>query len=163
MARAQRTPLARTRADYLQRILTARVYDVAEESPLEPARALSRRLGNHVLLKREDQQSVFSFKLRGAYNKMAHLTAAQLARGVICASAGNHAQGVAMSAGKLNCRAVIVMPTTTTCRVLMSECRMRSRGSALARLPSASVRDMSAPPAVPGIGSRARRPGDYHF
>ena len=113
MARAQRTSLARTRADYLQRILTARVYDVAEESPLEPARALSRRLGNHVLLKREDQQSVFSFKLRGAYNKMAHLTPAQLERGVICASAGNHAQGVALGAKRLGCRAVVVMPVTT--------------------------------------------------
>ena len=80
-----------------RRILTARVYDVAQETPLEHARALSRRLGNHVLLKREDQQTVFSFKLRGAYNKMVHLSAAQLARGVICASAGNHAQGVALA------------------------------------------------------------------
>jgi threonine dehydratase len=113
MPRATRTPLARSRAEYLQRILTARVYDVAQESPLEPARALSRRLGNHVLLKREDQQSVFSFKLRGAYNKMAHLTPAQLARGVICASAGNHAQGVALGAKRLGCRAVVVMPVTT--------------------------------------------------
>ncbi len=99
--------------DYLQSILTARVYDVAVESPLEPARTLSRRLGNHVLLKREDQQSVFSFKLRGAYNKMAHLTPEQLARGVICASAGNHAQGVALGAKRLGCRAVVVMPVTT--------------------------------------------------
>ncbi len=99
--------------DYLKKILNARVYDVAVESALEPARALSKRLDNTVLLKREDQQPVFSFKLRGAYNKMAHLTAAQLARGVICASAGNHAQGVAMSATKLGTRAVIVMPTTT--------------------------------------------------
>jgi threonine dehydratase len=89
------------------------VYDVAVESPLEPARALSRRLHNKVLLKREDQQPVFSFKLRGAYNKMAQLTPAQLKRGVICASAGNHAQGVALSANKLGCRAVIVMPVTT--------------------------------------------------
>ncbi len=97
----------------MQRILNARVYDVAIESALEPARDLGRRLGNTVLLKREDQQPVFSFKLRGAYNKMAHLTPAQLARGVICASAGNHAQGVAMSARKLGTRAVIVMPTTT--------------------------------------------------
>ncbi len=100
-------------ADYLKKILTARVYDVAVESALEPARNLSRRLGNTVLLKREDQQPVFSFKLRGAYNKMAHLTPAQLRKGVICASAGNHAQGVAMSAQKLGTRAVIVMPTTT--------------------------------------------------
>jgi threonine dehydratase len=100
-------------ADYLKKILTARVYDVAIESALEPARNLSRRLHNKVLLKREDQQPVFSFKLRGAYNKMAHLSAEQLKRGVICASAGNHAQGVALSAHKLGCRAVIVMPVTT--------------------------------------------------
>ena len=100
-------------ADYLQKILTARVYDVAVESPLEPARALSRRLHNKVLLKREDQQAVFSFKLRGAYNKMAQLTHEQLKKGVICASAGNHAQGVALGAHRLGTRAVIVMPTTT--------------------------------------------------
>jgi threonine dehydratase len=100
-------------ADYLKKILTARVYDVASESALEPARALSRRLHNTVLLKREDQQPVRSFKLRGAYNKMAHLSAEQLQQGVICASAGNHAQGVALSASKLGARAVIVMPTTT--------------------------------------------------
>ena len=102
-----------TPSDYLKKILTARVYDVAVESALEPAKTLSARLKNTVLLKREDQQSVFSFKLRGAYNKMAHLSAAQLKKGVICASAGNHAQGVAMSAKKLGTRAVIVMPTTT--------------------------------------------------
>ena len=99
--------------DYLKRILTARVYDVAVESPLEAARTLSARLGNTVLLKREDQQPVFSFKLRGAYNKMAHLSPTQLKKGVICASAGNHAQGVALSARKLGTRAVIVMPVTT--------------------------------------------------
>lgn len=98
---------------YLNRILTARVYDVAIESPLDPAPNLSRRTGNHVLLKREDMQPVFSFKLRGAYNKMAHLTAAQLERGVIAASAGNHAQGVALSAQKMGCKATIVMPVTT--------------------------------------------------
>ena len=102
-----------TPADYLKKILTARVYDIAIESALEPARNLSRRLHNTVLLKREDQQPVRSFKLRGAYNKMAHLTATQLKAGVICASAGNHAQGVALSASKLGTRAVIVMPTTT--------------------------------------------------
>jgi threonine dehydratase len=102
-----------TPADYLKKILTARVYDVAVESALEPAKNLSRRLHNKVLLKREDQQPVFSFKLRGAYNKMANLTAEQLQRGVICASAGNHAQGVALSAHRLGARAVIVMPTTT--------------------------------------------------
>ena len=100
-------------ADYLKKILTAKVYDVAVESALEPAKNLSRRLHNKVLLKREDQQPVFSFKLRGAYNKMAHLSAEQLRRGVICASAGNHAQGVALSAHKLGSRAVIVMPVTT--------------------------------------------------
>ncbi|RYF35055.1 MAG: threonine ammonia-lyase, biosynthetic [Comamonadaceae bacterium] len=102
-----------TPADYLKKILTARVYDVAVESALETATALSARIGNTVLLKREDQQPVFSFKLRGAYNKMAHLTPAQLSAGVICASAGNHAQGVALSARKMGVRAVIVMPTTT--------------------------------------------------
>lgn len=99
--------------DYLKKILTARVYDVAVETPLEPARNLSRRLHNKVLLKREDQQAVFSFKLRGAYNKMVNLSPEQLQRGVICASAGNHAQGVALSAHRLGARAVIVMPTTT--------------------------------------------------
>ncbi len=102
-----------TPADYLKKILTARVYDVAVESDLEPAKALSRRLHNTVLLKREDQQPVFSFKLRGAYNKIAHLNPEQLAKGVICASAGNHAQGVALSAKRLGIRAVIVMPVTT--------------------------------------------------
>jgi threonine dehydratase len=108
-----RASAKRLAASYLQRILTARVYDVAVETALTPARALSRRLGNHVLLKREDQQSVFSFKLRGAYNKMVHLPPEQLARGVICASAGNHAQGVALAARKLGCKALIVMPATT--------------------------------------------------
>jgi threonine dehydratase len=108
MARAK-TP----HPDYLKKILTAKVYDVAVETGLDPARSLSRRLGNTVLLKREDQQPVFSFKLRGAYNKMVHLAPEQLALGVICASAGNHAQGVALSAKKLGCRAVIVMPVTT--------------------------------------------------
>ena len=77
--------------DYLKKILTSRVYDVAIESPLELAPTLSERTGNRIYFKREDMQSVFSFKLRGAYNKMAHLTPAQLKRGVICASAGNHA------------------------------------------------------------------------
>ncbi|MEY4645074.1 MAG: hypothetical protein RLZZ596_1905 [Pseudomonadota bacterium] len=108
---AQNRPLQP--ADYLKKILTARVYDVALESPLELAKGLSRRLHNKVLLKREDQQTVFSFKLRGAFNKMAHLNPEQLAQGVICASAGNHAQGVALAAQKLGCRAVIVMPITT--------------------------------------------------
>ena len=97
----------------LHDILTSRVYDVARETPLEPAPGLSRRLGNTVLLKREDLQPVFSFKLRGAYNKIAHLTPAERARGIITASAGNHSQGVAFSARKLGLRAVIVMPQTT--------------------------------------------------
>jgi threonine dehydratase len=98
---------------YLERILKARVYDVASQSPLEPAPALSKRLGNRLLLKREDLQPIFSFKLRGAYNKMAGLPRNRLARGVIAASAGNHAQGVALAAQRLGCRAVIVMPVTT--------------------------------------------------
>src|SRR6266849_5911206 len=99
--------------DYLERILRARVYDVAVETPLEVAPNLSARLGNRVLLKREDMQPVFSFKFRGAYNKMANLPAGALARGVVASSAGNHAQGVALAAQKLGCAAVIVMPTTT--------------------------------------------------
>jgi threonine dehydratase len=99
--------------DYLKRILTSKVYDVAVESPLEIAPQISDRIGNTVLLKRDDTQAVFSFKLRGAYNKMANLSAAELKRGVIAASAGNHAQGVALSARKLGCRAVLVMPVTT--------------------------------------------------
>src|SRR5438132_662633 len=99
--------------DYLERILTSRVYDVAVETPLEQAPALSLRAGNQILLKREDMQPVFSFKLRGAYNKMSALPKAALKRGVIAASAGNHAQGVALSAQRLGCRAQIVMPVTT--------------------------------------------------
>lgn len=102
-----------TSPDYLRKILTARVYDVAFETPLDLAPTLSQRFDNQIFLKREDMQSVFSFKLRGAYNKMAHLSTEQLKRGVICASAGNHAQGVALSAAKLGCQALIVMPTTT--------------------------------------------------
>jgi threonine dehydratase len=99
--------------DYLQKILTAKVYDVAVETPLELAPQLSARLRNRVLLKREDEQSVFSFKLRGAYNKMANLPPDERARGVIAASAGNHAQGVALAAQRLHCAATIVMPVTT--------------------------------------------------
>ncbi|MDE5832659.1 MAG: threonine ammonia-lyase, biosynthetic [Desulfovibrio sp.] len=98
---------------YLKRILLSKVYDAATETPLEEASSLSRRLGNRVLLKREDLQPVFSFKIRGAYNKMAQLTKEELARGVIAASAGNHAQGVALAARKLGCDATIVMPVTT--------------------------------------------------
>ncbi len=99
--------------DYLERILTARVYDVAQETPLDLAPNLSARLNNNLFLKREDMQSVFSFKLRGAYNKMANLSPASLSAGVIAASAGNHAQGVALGAKRLGTHATIVMPTTT--------------------------------------------------
>ncbi|AFY83282.1 threonine ammonia-lyase, biosynthetic [Oscillatoria acuminata] len=99
--------------DYLVQILTARVYDVAQETPLEYAPNLSARLDNQLLLKREDMQSVFSFKLRGAYNKMAQLPPDLLAKGVIAASAGNHAQGVALGASRLGTQAIIVMPVTT--------------------------------------------------
>lgn len=91
--------------EYLRRILKARVYDVAQETPLDYAVHLSEKLDNKVLLKREDLQPVFSFKLRGAYNRMVHLTAEEKARGVITASAGNHAQGVALAASMLrSCR-----------------------------------------------------------
>ena len=100
-------------ADYIERILKARVYDVAIESPLDPARRLTRRLGNQVLLKREDLQPIFSFKLRGANNKIAHLSPTVAERGVISASAGNHAQGVALAARKRGIPALLVMPRTT--------------------------------------------------
>jgi len=99
--------------EYLERILKARVYDVAIESPLEHAPRLSRRLGNKVLFKREDLQPVFSFKIRGAYNKIAHLSETIAKRGVICASAGNHAQGVALAARRRSIAATVVMPLTT--------------------------------------------------
>jgi threonine dehydratase len=112
-ARAVTGRAQRIAAEYLKRILTARVYDVARETELTAARNLSRRLSNQVLLKREDQQPVFSFKLRGAYNKMAALPQPVLAQGVICASAGNHAQGVALAAKRLGCKALVVMPVTT--------------------------------------------------
>ena len=98
---------------YLRRILNSKVYDVAIESPLEKAATLSKKLGNTFLLKREDLQSVHSFKLRGAYNKMSQLPRAALVKGVLAASAGNHAQGVALSAKRLGCKATIVMPVTT--------------------------------------------------
>ncbi|MFC3607537.1 threonine ammonia-lyase, biosynthetic [Stutzerimonas tarimensis] len=98
---------------YVKKILTSRVYDVAAETPLQPARQLSERFANQILLKREDLQPVFSFKIRGAYNKMAQLTAEELARGVVTASAGNHAQGVALAARYLGIKATIVMPRTT--------------------------------------------------
>lgn len=99
--------------DYLQRILNARVYDLARETPLEVAPGLSARIGSTLYLKREDLQPVFSFKVRGAYNRMAHLSSNELAQGVVCSSAGNHAQGVALAAKKLRCAATIVMPVTT--------------------------------------------------
>lgn len=99
--------------NYLKKILTAPVYDVAEETPLSPVPHLSHRLGNEITLKREDLQPVFSFKLRGAYNKMAHLDAEARSKGVIAASAGNHAQGVALAAARLGIHAVITMPATT--------------------------------------------------
>ncbi len=110
--------------DYIKKILTARVYDVAIESPLDPMPRLSGRLGRKVLLKREDLQPVFSFKLRGAYNKMSGLDPAQIAKGVVCASAGNHAQGVALAAARLGARAVIVMPRTTP-SIKVDACRAR--------------------------------------
>jgi threonine dehydratase len=106
-------PLDPTPDAMLRLVLTSRVYDVAVETPLEPARRLSRRLGNDILLKREDLQPVFSFKLRGAYNAVAHLSEAERRRGVITASAGNHAQGVAYAARHLALSALIVMPETT--------------------------------------------------
>jgi threonine dehydratase len=103
----------RSLSDYAQAILAARVYDVAEVTPLDPLQRLSQRLGRQVHLKREDLQPVFSFKLRGAYNKIVRLPEEARRRGVICASAGNHAQGVALAAKKLGINATIVMPMTT--------------------------------------------------
>ncbi|MFC3703679.1 threonine ammonia-lyase, biosynthetic [Devosia honganensis] len=99
--------------DYIRKILSSSVYEVAEQTPLEKMELLSARLGHTILVKREDLQPVFSFKIRGAHNRMAHLSREERSRGVICASAGNHAQGVALSATRLGIRAVIVMPTTT--------------------------------------------------
>ena len=99
--------------EYLKLILQARVYDVAQETPLDYAPELSRRFGNEIWLKREDLQSVFSYKVRGAYNLIAALTPEQREHGVIAASAGNHAQGVALAARHLGIKALIVMPKTT--------------------------------------------------
>ena len=112
--------------NYLEKIRNSRVYDVAKNTPLDFQPNLSARIHNRVLLKREDMQPVFSFKLRGAYNKMANLPKTALDSGVIAASAGNHAQGVALSAQKLGCRAVIVMPTTTP---LIKSNAVKSRGA----------------------------------
>ncbi len=112
--------------DYVKKILCARVYDVAKETPIDEANQLSKRFGNRILLKREDLQPVFSFKLRGAYNKVAQLTPAERARGVICASAGNHAQGLALAAAKLGIKATIVMPKTTP---LIKVDAVRARGA----------------------------------
>jgi len=112
--------------NYLEKIRNSRVYDVARNTPLDFQPNLSARIHNRVFLKREDMQPVFSFKLRGAYNKMANLPKAALDSGVIAASAGNHAQGVALSAQKLGCRAVIVMPTTTP---LIKINAVKSRGA----------------------------------
>ncbi|RWU21574.1 threonine ammonia-lyase, biosynthetic [Pseudomonas alkylphenolica] len=115
LAVSPRTPSAPLNllSDYVRRILAAPVYDLAIETPLQLAPALSESLGNQVLLKREDLQPTFSFKIRGAYNRLSRLSPAQRARGVITASAGNHAQGVALAARELGMRATIVMPTTT--------------------------------------------------
>ncbi|GGB76120.1 L-threonine dehydratase [Deinococcus soli (ex Cha et al. 2016)] len=110
--------------DVLRLALTSKVYGAAVETPVSETPRLSARLGNRVLLKREDQQPIFSFKLRGAYNKMAQLTAEERSRGVICASAGNHAQGVAFAAERLGVRAVIVMPATTP-EIKVGACRAR--------------------------------------
>jgi threonine dehydratase len=98
---------------YIKRILDARVYDVARETPVDAAELMSKRLDNRVWLKREDLQPVFSFKLRGAYNKMNRLSEDERERGVVAASAGNHAQGVAMAAQRMHVKATIVMPRTT--------------------------------------------------
>ncbi|NJM08321.1 pyridoxal-phosphate dependent enzyme, partial [Candidatus Gracilibacteria bacterium] len=110
--------------EYLQRILTSRVYDVAVETPLQAAPRLSTRMGNEVLFKREDLQPIFSFKLRGAYNRMAHLSTEERSHGVITASAGNHAQGVAFSGQHLGIHTVIVMPVTTP-EIKVNACRAR--------------------------------------
>ncbi len=110
---------------YVQRILTSRVYDVVKETPLQPAPLLSARLGGQIFFKREDLQPIFSFKLRGAYNRMAHLTPAEKERGVITASAGNHAQGVAFSGQQLGVRTLIVMPATTP-EIKVAACRRRN-------------------------------------
>jgi threonine dehydratase len=134
--------------DYVRKILAARVYDVAVQSPLDAMPCLSQRLGNRVLLKREDLQPIFSFKLRGAY-KIAGLPPELLERGVICASAGNHAQGVALAAEKLGIKAVIVMPRTTPGIKVQA---VRSRGAASCCTATPSTRLLRTP-----ASSRPRR------
>ena len=112
--------------NYVQKILDAQIYDLAVETPVDQAPLLSKRLNNKVLLKREDLQPVFSFKLRGAYNKLLNLTEQQIATGVVAASAGNHAQGLALAAKKMGVKATIVMPRTTP-RIKVDA--VRSRGA----------------------------------
>ena len=123
---------------YIKKILNARVYDVAIESPLEVISLLSERLGNRVLLKREDLQPCFSFKLRGAYNKISGLSKAESRRGVIAASAGNHAQGVALSAQKLGIKALVVMPRTTP--EIKARCDDGARGRSYTATPMTKLR-----------------------
>ena len=114
LTRLYRVLLIGSMEHYIKKILTARVYDVSQQTALERAPTLSGRCNNHIFLKREDLQPVFSFKCRGAYNRIYHLKRSQPEiQGVVCASAGNHAQGVALSASKLGLRAIIVMPQTT--------------------------------------------------
>ena len=137
--------------NYIERILKARVYDVAQETPLDPAPRLSRRIGNSVLLKREDLQPVFSFKLRGAYNKIAHLSESVARRGVICASAGNHAQGVALAAQRRGIPAVIVMPLTTPEHQGERGARPRRRGGAARRRLRQRLRSRADPSCASAI------------
>ena len=146
---------------YIERILKARVYDVAIESPLEAAPRLSRRLGNRILFKREDLQPVFSFKLRGAYNKIAHLSDTVARRGVICASAGNHAQGVALAARRRGIPAVIVMPQTTPHDQGAGRARPRRRGGAARRRlrPRLRARGRGRARARPDVHPPVRRSG----
>ena len=120
---------------YVKKILDARIYDLAIESPIDTAPLLTQRLNNEILLKREDLQPVFSFKLRGAYNKLRQLSKEQLAAGVIAASAGNHAQGLALAAKKMGVKATIVMPKTTP-QIKVDAVRARGDQSSVALLSS---------------------------
>uniref|UniRef100_A0A6V1P332 Tryptophan synthase beta chain-like PALP domain-containing protein n=1 Tax=Heterosigma akashiwo TaxID=2829 RepID=A0A6V1P332_HETAK len=128
---------------YLSRILNAQVYDIAVETPLQPAINMSKMLKNDIFFKREDQQPVFSFKIRGAYNKIASLTEDQLARGIVACSAGNHAQGVALSAARLGARAVIVMPLATP-GIKVSSVRNFGGGTVEVRLHGANYDEAAA-------------------